>query len=94
MALLLLRLRLNGWRTPRFSGADNSAAFCATARCRALSYSYLYWLNMRLLLLPDNMAHDWSRDARAQGRPEQGWPPRRRWPQPEDPDVHAATASC
>ena len=59
-ALLLLRLRLNGWRSPTFSGADNSAAFCPTLRCRALSYSYLYYLNLRLLLLPDNLAHDWS----------------------------------
>ena len=60
VALMVARLRVNGWRSPRFSGADNSAAFCATLRCRALSYSYLYWLNLRLLLLPDNLAHDWS----------------------------------
>ena len=60
VALMVARLRLNGWRSPRFSGADNSAAFCATPLCRALSYSHLYWLNLRLLLLPDNLAHDWS----------------------------------
>ena len=58
--LLLLRLWINGWRSPTFTSADNSAAFCPEWTCRLLSYSYLYWLNLRLLLLPSHLAHDWS----------------------------------
>ena len=45
--LLGFRLSLNGWRSPTFSSADNSAAFCETRLCRGLSISYLYWLNLR-----------------------------------------------
>jgi hypothetical protein len=60
-ALLWARLSLiNGWRSPQFTAADNSAAFCETAACRGLSYSYLHWVALRLLLLPLNLAHDWS----------------------------------
>ena len=63
-ALLALRLRANGWRSPQFSAADNAAAFCATRTCRALSYSYLYYLNLRLLAWPHGMmAHDWTMGA-------------------------------
>ena len=44
--------------------ADNAAAFCATRSCRALSYSYLYYLNLRLLAWPHGMmAHDWTMGA-------------------------------
>ena len=60
VGLLAFRLSLNHWRSPTFSAADNSAAFCGTRQCRALSISYLYYLNLRLLVLPNNLAHDWS----------------------------------
>jgi tetratricopeptide (TPR) repeat protein len=58
--LLYARLSLNGWRTPQFSASDNSAAFCETTLCRSLSLSHVSWLNLRLLMLPSNLAHDWS----------------------------------
>ena len=59
-ALLGIRLGVAGWRTPEFSPHDNSAAFCGTLACRALTYSYLYWKNLVLLLWPVGLAHDWS----------------------------------
>ena len=59
-ALLRWRLQLNGWRSPQFNRSDNAAAFCETATCRFLSYSHLYYLNLKLLFLPLNLAHDWS----------------------------------
>ena len=60
VGLLSVRLAINGWRSPQFSGHDNAAAFCEDRLCRVLSYSHLYWLNIRLLLWPTNLAHDWS----------------------------------
>lgn len=60
VGLLYVRLDLNGWRTPQFSPADNTAAFCETARCRWLSYSHLCYLHLRLLIWPTDLAHDWS----------------------------------
>ena len=58
--LLAWRLSMNGWRAPRFASADNAAAFCETRLCRVLSYSHLYSINLRLLCLPYDLAHDWS----------------------------------
>ena len=60
IALLAARLWINGWRSPQFTSADNAAAFCPSCLCRILSYSHLYFINLRLLLLPTNLAHDWS----------------------------------
>ena len=58
--LLYLRLHINGFRTPSFTPSDNSAAFCSTVLCRRLSLSYLFYYNLRLLLLPTHLAHDYS----------------------------------
>ena len=58
MALLSLRLSLNNWRAPQFSSGDNSAAFCETAHCRLLSYSYVYWLNLSIYLQTSNQYND------------------------------------
>ena len=46
-----LCLHINGFRTFIHS-SDNSAAFCSTVLCRRLSLSYLFYYNLRLLLLP------------------------------------------
>ena len=59
-SLLYLRLHINGFRTPSFTPSDNSAAFCSTVLCRRLSLSYLFYYNLRLLLLPTHLAHDYS----------------------------------
>ena len=47
LSLLLFRLWINDWRSPTFSAADNSAAFCPSQCCRGLTYCYLYWINLR-----------------------------------------------
>lgn len=59
-AILHLRLSMQSYRSPSFTSHDNSAAFCPTYTCRALTYSYLWWLNLKLLMLPMDLSHDWS----------------------------------
>uniref|UniRef100_F6XAQ8 dolichyl-phosphate-mannose--protein mannosyltransferase n=1 Tax=Ciona intestinalis TaxID=7719 RepID=F6XAQ8_CIOIN len=63
---MILRLSLPVWLSgggdisPGFSTSDNPAAASESFRCRALTFSYLMFFNVKMLLVPTTLSFDWS----------------------------------
>ncbi len=60
ITLLCGRLYLNGREPPLFVESDNPASFSSHWPTRALTYMYLWGLNMWLLVFPSGLCFDWS----------------------------------
>uniref|UniRef100_A0A1Y1KDF2 dolichyl-phosphate-mannose--protein mannosyltransferase n=1 Tax=Photinus pyralis TaxID=7054 RepID=A0A1Y1KDF2_PHOPY len=58
--ILYLRLRLMNFEGPNFTVADNPAAFSNDTVSRILTYNYVYFINIVLLLWPEWLCFDWS----------------------------------
>ncbi|CAI8030256.1 Protein O-mannosyl-transferase TMTC1, partial [Geodia barretti] len=58
--LLITRVLLLHGNLPRFSDHDNPASFSPLVLTRALTYSYLYFFNARLLTFPLTLCYDWQ----------------------------------
>ncbi|XP_014787352.1 protein O-mannosyl-transferase TMTC4 [Octopus bimaculoides] len=58
--LLALRWKLMGFKPPTFQIVDNPHSFVSSFYLRSINYSYLYALNVWLLLNPWWLCFDWS----------------------------------
>ncbi|GAB1600907.1 protein O-mannosyl-transferase TMTC4-like isoform X1 [Argonauta hians] len=58
--LLALRWKLMGFKPPTFQIVDNPHSFLSSFSLRTINYSYLYALNVWLLLNPWWLCFDWS----------------------------------
>ncbi|KAK0410117.1 hypothetical protein QR680_004957 [Steinernema hermaphroditum] len=61
--LALLRLAINGFRSPEFSVADNPIAHHPSFLVRTATFLYLPLLNLGLLVAPYTLCFDWSMDS-------------------------------
>ncbi|KAG7199292.1 hypothetical protein KM043_018148 [Ampulex compressa] len=60
IGLMALRLYIMGFTAPKFQPVDNPASFIDNLFLRALNYSYVYCLNIWLLICPEWLCFDWS----------------------------------
>uniref|UniRef100_A0A0M3IP41 dolichyl-phosphate-mannose--protein mannosyltransferase n=1 Tax=Ascaris lumbricoides TaxID=6252 RepID=A0A0M3IP41_ASCLU len=60
MGMLLIRLYINGFKSPKFSSFDNPIASHPSAFFRLFSYCYLIVLNIWLLVNPSKLCFDYS----------------------------------
>ncbi|KAL2712405.1 protein O-mannosyl-transferase TMTC4-like isoform X1 [Vespula squamosa] len=58
--LLSLRFTIMEFSTPKFQPVDNPASFLDNCFLRILNYSYIYSINMWLLICPEWLCFDWS----------------------------------
>ncbi|KAL6730097.1 hypothetical protein Aduo_001093 [Ancylostoma duodenale] len=58
--VILLRLYISDFTVPKFTKLDNPAAFVKDPVLRLASYSYLWLINIGLLLLPYSLCFDYS----------------------------------
>lgn len=58
--LMVLRFSVMGFKPPTFQSVDNPASFMDNAFLRILNYSYIYCLNVWLLICPAWLCFDWS----------------------------------
>lgn len=58
--LLFIRIHLIGRGRPTFIDSDNPAAFSPQFQTRLLTYTYVWSVNLWLLILPSQLCHDWS----------------------------------
>ena len=58
--LLIARVLLLHGSLPQFSNHDNPASFSPLLTTRALTYSYLFFFNSRLLVFPLTLCYDWQ----------------------------------
>lgn len=58
--LLYFRFSIMGWHQPRFAPPDNPASNSPFTTTRWLTYWYICWLNVKLLLLPIYLRYDWA----------------------------------
>ncbi|XP_050302270.1 protein O-mannosyl-transferase TMTC4-like [Anthonomus grandis grandis] len=58
--IMFLRLKIMNFEGPTFSPTDNPAAFADSFLTRVLSHSYIYLINVVLLIWPNWMCFDWS----------------------------------
>uniref|UniRef100_A0A7I4XW60 dolichyl-phosphate-mannose--protein mannosyltransferase n=1 Tax=Haemonchus contortus TaxID=6289 RepID=A0A7I4XW60_HAECO len=58
--LVFLRLYVNNFTSPKFTELDNAAAFVPEPLLRLASYSHLWLINFRLLILPYSLCFDYS----------------------------------
>ncbi|XP_078039359.1 protein O-mannosyl-transferase Tmtc4 isoform X2 [Augochlora pura] len=60
LLLMILRFSVMGFKTPTFQPVDNPASFMDNTFLRLLNYSYIYSLNVWLLICPEWLCFDWS----------------------------------
>merc|ERR1712018_676676 len=60
LSIVYGRLWVMDFRAPTFQEGDNPTAFINSLCLRFLNYSYIYWLNLWLLLSPNWLCFDWS----------------------------------
>ncbi|KHN73316.1 Transmembrane and TPR repeat-containing protein F38B6.6, partial [Toxocara canis] len=60
IAMISLRLYINGFQSPNFSAFDNPIAFHPSTFYRAVNYCYLIVLNVWLLINPSQLCFDYS----------------------------------
>ncbi|XP_035733184.1 protein O-mannosyl-transferase TMTC4-like isoform X1 [Vespa mandarinia] len=58
--LLSLRFTVMEFSTPKFQPVDNPASFLDNCFLRILNYSYIYSINIWLLICPEWLCFDWS----------------------------------
>ncbi|RCN31717.1 tetratricopeptide repeat protein [Ancylostoma caninum] len=58
--VILFRLYISNFTAPKFTELDNPAAFVKDPVLRLASYTYLWLINIRLLLLPYSLCFDYS----------------------------------
>ncbi|CAJ0593682.1 unnamed protein product [Cylicocyclus nassatus] len=58
--LTYLRIYINNFTAPKFTELDNPAAYVKDSILRVASYSHLWLINLRLLLLPYSLCFDYS----------------------------------
>ncbi|XP_039264067.2 protein O-mannosyl-transferase TMTC1-like [Styela clava] len=58
--LLIFRLAVMNWTQPIFAKPDNPASQSRNFMTRLLTYSYLVWINFKLLVAPVYLLYDWS----------------------------------
>ncbi|KAI6646012.1 Transmembrane and TPR repeat-containing protein 1 [Oopsacas minuta] len=57
--ILFLRILIQGGELPKFLDEDNPASF-STPLTKFLSYNYIYFVNVFLLLMPSRLSYDWQ----------------------------------
>ncbi|XP_043786815.1 protein O-mannosyl-transferase TMTC4-like isoform X2 [Apis laboriosa] len=60
LILIILRFSIMGFKAPIFQPVDNPASFMPNIFLRMLNYSYIYCLNIWLLICPEWLCFDWS----------------------------------
>ncbi|XP_035773764.1 protein O-mannosyl-transferase TMTC4-like [Anopheles albimanus] len=60
LGALALRLWIMDFESPRFHRMDNPVGASNSTLARVLSQSYLYWINLWLLVCPDWLSFDWA----------------------------------
>ncbi|CAJ0593696.1 unnamed protein product [Cylicocyclus nassatus] len=60
LVLVFFRVYINNFTTPKFTELDNPAAFVKDPLLRIASYSCVWLINLRLLLLPYSLCFDYS----------------------------------
>ncbi|XP_049533909.1 protein O-mannosyl-transferase TMTC1-like [Anopheles darlingi] len=60
LAALTLRLWIMDFKSPRFHRMDNPVGASNSTLTRVLSQSFLYWINLWLLVCPDRLSFDWA----------------------------------
>lgn len=60
ITLLGVRMWVMDWTQPVFAEADNPASKSPNFRTRFLTYTYITWVNFKLLVYPVNLLYDWS----------------------------------
>ena len=58
--LVFLRLWVNNFEKPTFQRSDNPTAFEQEFNSRILNFSYIYFLNVAILLFPNWLCFDWA----------------------------------
>lgn len=58
--LLAFRIWTLHGHLPHFSAQDNPASFAELFQTRILTYCYLFFFNVRLLLYPATLCYDWQ----------------------------------
>lgn len=58
--LLYFRFSIMGWHHPNFAPPDNPASKSPVTMTRCMTYCYIAWINIKLLLLPVYLSYDWS----------------------------------
>ncbi|CAK8683431.1 unnamed protein product [Clavelina lepadiformis] len=58
--LVLARFWIMDWTRPIFAKPDNPTSVLKNKLTRAMTYSYLVWINMKLLIYPVNLCYDYS----------------------------------
>ncbi|XP_034189920.2 protein O-mannosyl-transferase TMTC4 [Osmia lignaria lignaria] len=60
LILIFSRFCVMGFKAPTFQSVDNPASFMSNIFLRMLNYSYIYCLNIWLLICPQWLCFDWS----------------------------------
>ncbi|KZC07388.1 Transmembrane and TPR repeat-containing protein 4 [Dufourea novaeangliae] len=60
LILIISRFSVMGFKPPSFQSVDNPASFMDNIFLRILNYSYIYCLNVWLLICPEWLCFDWS----------------------------------
>ncbi|KAF7280549.1 hypothetical protein GWI33_005752 [Rhynchophorus ferrugineus] len=60
IVIMYLRLKIMNFEGPTFSPTDNPAAFSDIIVTKILTYNYIYFLNVLLLIWPQWLCFDWS----------------------------------
>ncbi|KOX77837.1 Transmembrane and TPR repeat-containing protein 4 [Melipona quadrifasciata] len=60
LMLVISRFSIMGFKAPNFQPVDNPASFMNNISLRILNYSYVYCLNIWLLICPEWLCFDWS----------------------------------
>ncbi|KRX96003.1 Transmembrane and TPR repeat-containing protein 4 [Trichinella pseudospiralis] len=60
LSLLFLRMHVMAWTKPRFTAADNPAAFHSDKFFRVINYLYLWMFNFWILVNPSALCFDYS----------------------------------
>uniref|UniRef100_A0A1I8NQF0 dolichyl-phosphate-mannose--protein mannosyltransferase n=1 Tax=Stomoxys calcitrans TaxID=35570 RepID=A0A1I8NQF0_STOCA len=62
LAIILFRLWLADFKTPKFRAADNPVAHAENLATRIYSQNYIYFFNLKILINPLHLCFDWSFD--------------------------------
>ena len=60
LMLMISRFSIMGFKAPSFQPVDNPASFMNITSLRMLNYTYIYCLNIWLLICPEWLCFDWS----------------------------------
>ncbi|XP_017892077.1 transmembrane and TPR repeat-containing protein 4-like [Ceratina calcarata] len=60
LILMVSRFSVMDFKAPSFQSVDNPASFMNNTFLRAINYSYVYCLNLWLLICPEWLCFDWS----------------------------------